>query len=209
MTLWDAGYDFFDRNAHVWRDPTVKDIIMTAVAGKVNTIPEVNFYRVSFLSKTNLIRSYPQNGNATVWIRSGQTVTDQTVYLQYNGNTLKGVYSSSGTALTSSQYSSVSGGIKIKAAYLNTLIAATPALGIIGTIVIKSSQGIDLPIEIRRYSIPTVSTATYLSPNLSSDLYIPVNFKGAKLATVKAVKADGAFLKNDWFVVWELQNGVF
>jgi len=128
-------------------------------------------------------------------------VTDKTVYLQYNGNTLRGVYSSSGTALTSSQYTSVSGGVTLKAAYLNTLIAATPALGRIGSIVIKSSQGVDLPIEIRRYSTPAVSTATYLSPSTSAALNIPVTLNGARLAAVKAIKADGAYLKNDWYVL--------
>ncbi|KAG8918357.1 hypothetical protein FRC02_002428 [Tulasnella sp. 418] len=179
--LWDNGGDFFDRAARKWRDPTYKDIIIAAAAGKVNTIPE--------------------NGNATVWIRSGQTVTDKNIYLQYNGNTFSKITNAGGTTLTSSQYSTFANGITLKAAYLNLLISATPALGSIGTVIIKSSQGADLRIDIRRYSTPTITTSSYVSPSTSSNLYVPVNLNGARLATVKAVKADGSFLKDDW-TVW-------
>ena len=53
MVLWDNGNDFFDRNARTWRDPTVKDIIIAAAAGKVNTIPEVISYSSLVSSRRN------------------------------------------------------------------------------------------------------------------------------------------------------------
>ena len=42
VQLWDNGFDYFDRTARAWRDPTVKDIILKAAAGQKNTIPEVH-----------------------------------------------------------------------------------------------------------------------------------------------------------------------
>ncbi|KAG8918358.1 hypothetical protein FRC02_002429, partial [Tulasnella sp. 418] len=181
IQLWDNGNDFFNRATRSWRDVVYKDILLAAASGKVNTIPE--------------------NGNATVWIKAGEVVTDKNIYLQYNGNKLSKVYGPNGAPLTSSQFSSFSNGITLKAQYLNSLITATPALGSIGTIGIKSSQGADLQIEIRRYGTPTISTTAYASPPTSSDLYVPVTLNGARLATVKAVKADGVFLKDDW-TIW-------
>lgn len=39
---WDNGGEFFDRATGTWHDVTVKNIVIAAAAGKVNTIPYVS-----------------------------------------------------------------------------------------------------------------------------------------------------------------------
>ncbi|KAG8948551.1 hypothetical protein FRC03_000687 [Tulasnella sp. 419] len=178
VQLWDNGGDHFNRAARVWRDPTVKDIILTASSGKVNTLPEC--------------------GYSTVWIKSGESAAKD-IKLRWNGNTLVGVYTTSGAALQSgTDYTSGANGITLTPSYLATLPST---VGSLGKVVVKSSEGIDLTIEIRRYALPVIATTSYTAPNVNQDLSIPTNFNGATLAAVKAVKADGVFLKNDW-TIW-------
>ncbi|CAE6519021.1 unnamed protein product [Rhizoctonia solani] len=50
---WDNRGNYFDRVTGKWRDVTLKNIVMAAAAGKVN--------------------SYPYSGNGTVWLKSGVT----------------------------------------------------------------------------------------------------------------------------------------
>ncbi|KAG8725680.1 hypothetical protein FRC12_024134, partial [Ceratobasidium sp. 428] len=177
---WDNGADYFDRAAGKWRDVTTKNIVMAVVAGKINTIP--------------------YNGNGTVWLKSGTTPIPP-IYLQYGGNTLKGVYTPSGAALTSGKdYTVVTSpltGVALTAAYIKTLGSAT-ALGELGRVIIKSSAGADLEIDIRRYTRPATRTPTINISGATSDYYFNITTNGAKLATVKALGPDGSIFKDDW-----------
>lgn len=178
--MWDNG-SFFDRAAGAWRDTTLGQVMKYAHLGIVNTLAEP--------------------GNSTVWLRQGDLIVDKTIGLRFSGNTLAGVYNGAGQALTSgTQYTASSTGVTLKASYLSSLLMPGKPLGSIGTIVIKSNQGADLKIDIRFYKTPTVATSSYHSPSTSSSLSIPVTLNGAKLATAKAIKADGSILKDDWTI---------
>ncbi|KAG8916682.1 hypothetical protein FRC00_014519 [Tulasnella sp. 408] len=184
MFLWDTG-SFVDRTAGAWVDPTF---------GQVFKYAHMNDLRFRLTVK------FGQPGNATVWIRQGDLIVDKTIGLRFSGNTLTGVYNGAGQALTSgTQYTASSTGVTLKASYLSSLVSGKP-LGSIGTIVIKSNQGADLKIDIRYYKTPTVTTASYQSPITDYELPIPVTLNGSKLATVKAIKADGSILKDDWTI---------
>ncbi|CAE6404673.1 unnamed protein product, partial [Rhizoctonia solani] len=180
---WDNGNDFYDRANAKWRDVTTKNIVIAAAAGKINTIP--------------------YNGNGTIWLKSGVT-TPASIYLQYNGNGLKGIYTPSGTALIAGKdYTVVTSpltGFTLTPSYISSL-GSSSTLGEIGRVIVRSSSGADLEIDIRRYARPVISTGTINVSGSTSDYFINFSPNGAKLATVKAVGPSGEFVKDDW-TVW-------
>ncbi|KAB5596140.1 Glycoside hydrolase family 5 protein [Ceratobasidium theobromae] len=187
---WDNGADYFDRTAGEWRDVTTKNILLAAATGKINTIP--------------------YNGNGTLWLQANVT-TPPPIYLQYNGNTLKGIYTPAGAALTAGKdYTVVTSpltGFALTSSYIASL-GSSSTLGEIGRVIVKSNNGANLEIDIRRYTRPTVSTGTVNVSGNTNDYYINFTPNGAKLATVKAVGPSGEIVKDDW-TVWlgDLQAG--
>ncbi|QRV89929.1 Cellulase (glycosyl hydrolase family 5 protein) [Ceratobasidium sp. AG-Ba] len=183
-TWWDNGADYFDRSTGKWRDVTTKNILLAAASRKINTIP--------------------YNGNGTVWLKSGVTTSPPPIYLQYNGNTLKGVYTPAGSALVSGKdYTVITtplAGIALTSTYVQSLSSAT-TLGELGRVIIKSSQGADLEIDIRRYTRPTIASSTISISGTDGDSYYNITSNGAKLATVKALGPDGSIFKDDW-TIW-------
>ncbi|KAG8714134.1 hypothetical protein FRC11_009709 [Ceratobasidium sp. 423] len=177
---WDNGNDFYDRTAAKWRDVTTKNIVIAAAAGQINTIP--------------------YNGNGTIWLKSDVT-TPPAIYLQYNGNTLKGIYTPTGTALTAgADYTVITSpltGFALTSSYIASL-GSSLTLGEIGRVVVRSSSGADLEIDIRRYTRPVIPSATINVSGNTNDYYINFSPNGAKLATVKATGPSGEFVKDDW-----------
>lgn len=142
---------------------------------------------------------FPQNGNVTTWLKVGETLKPTKSFYYLNGNTITSVIGSNKKALTSTQATISGDTVTLSTSYLSTLSATT--LGDLGeNLLVKSNKGAEIPIEIRRYGVPIVSTTNFTTPPVGSDLYIPTNFNGARLATVRALKADGIFLKDDWTV---------
>ncbi|CAE6426583.1 unnamed protein product [Rhizoctonia solani] len=180
---WDNGNDFYDRTNAKWRDVTTKNIVIAAAAGKINTIP--------------------YNGNGTIWLKSGVTAPPS-IFLQYNGNTLKGIYTPSGTALTAGKdytvITSPLAGFALTPSYIYSL-GSTSTLGEIGRVVVRSSSGADLEIDIRRYTRPVIPTGTINVSGNTNDYFVNFSPNGAKLATVKAVGPSGELVKDDW-TVW-------
>ncbi|CAE6446896.1 hypothetical protein ACGC1H_002934 [Rhizoctonia solani] len=177
---WDNGGEYFDRVTGKWRDITTKNIVMAVAAGKIN--------------------SYPYSGNGTVWLKSGVS-TIQPIYMQYNGNKLKGIYTPSGTQLTSGKdYTIVNSplpGFVLTSSYINSL-GATSKLGELGRVIVRTSAGADLEIDIRRYTRPTVPNRTINVSGTSGDYWFNHTSNGAKLATVQALGPNGEYLKDDW-----------
>ncbi|CAE6456306.1 unnamed protein product [Rhizoctonia solani] len=177
---WDNGGEYFDRVTGKWRDITTRNIVMAIAAGKIN--------------------SYPYSGNGTVWLKSGVS-TIQPIYMQYNGNQLKGIYTPSGTQLSSGKdYTVVNSplpGFVLTPSYINSL-GATSKLGELGRVIVKLSAGADLEIDIRRYTRPTVPSGTINVSGTSGDYLFNHTPNGAKLATVKALGPNGEYLKDDW-----------
>ncbi|CAE6531595.1 unnamed protein product [Rhizoctonia solani] len=177
---WDNGGEYFDRIAGTWRDITTKDIVMAVVAGKIN--------------------SYPYSGNGTIWLKSGVS-TIQPIYLHHNGNTLKGIYTPSGTQLASGRdYTVVDSplpGFVLTPSYISSL-GATSTLGELGRVIVKLSDGADLEIDIRRYTRPTTPNGAINVSWTGGEYWFDHTPNGAKLATVKALGPSGEYLKDDW-----------
>ena len=88
-------------------------------------------------------------------------------------------------------------------AYLSTLYSSTSAAGVKDTLTLTFSAGTSLTLQIVQYDTPTVPTTSYKisATGTTSDLSVPITYKGlSKIAAVKAIKADGTYLADDWTV---------
>lgn len=177
--LWDNGNDHYDRVNKKWRDPVKLAIIQNAVKDIPNTLP-----------------AYGQL--ATIWVKKGQSAgAAAQVNLEYNGNVLRSVVSNQGSTLKKgTDYITTATGFNLTSAYFDK-VTSNPAVGARDTLTVKSSAGIQLPLEVTVYDTPTVAQNVYELTS-TADLSIPVVWNGAKLATVKAVRKDGVYLKDDW-----------
>lgn len=89
------------------------------------------------------------------------------------------------------------------AAYLSTLYTSSSSAGVKATLTLTFSAGTPLTLQIVQYDTPTIPTTSYKlsSTGTTSDLSVPITYKGlSKIAAVKAVKADGTYLADDWTV---------
>ncbi|KAH0610053.1 uncharacterized protein H6S33_012599 [Morchella sextelata] len=177
--LWDNGNDHYDRVNKKWRDPVKLAIIQNAVKDIPNTLP-----------------AYGQL--ATIWVKKGQSAgAAAQVNLEYNENVLRSVVSNQGSTLKKgTDYITTATGFNLTSAYFDK-VTSNPAVGVRDTLTVKSSAGIQLPLEVTVYDTPTVAQNVYELTS-TADLSIPVVWNGAKLATVKAVRKDGVYLKDDW-----------
>jgi len=184
--LWDNGEDHFDRAALAWRDPVKANIIQKAVQGISNSLP-----------------AYDQT--AAVYFKAGATLAETTINLVLNGNTVSSVVNASGKTLKKgTNYKVTSSGITVSQAYLTTVLSGS-TLGVRDTLTIKFSAGVSLPFELRLYATPTLAQTEYVLAS-TSDLSIPFDGKGSTLATVKALRADGTYLKDDTNYLGDLQK---
>lgn len=177
--LWDNGDDHYDRINKVWRDPVKLAILQNAVNDIPNTLP-----------------AYEQL--STLWVRKGQSAgAAAQVRLEFNGNILRSVTNNQGSTLKpGTDYVTSATGFTLTDAYFNK-VTKDAAVGLRDTLTVKSSQGIALPLEVKVYNTPTVAQKVYALTS-TADLAIPIQWNGSKLATVKAVRKDGIYLKDDW-----------
>ncbi|KAI5790236.1 glycoside hydrolase superfamily [Geopyxis carbonaria] len=178
--LWDNGFDHYDRVAHAWRDPVKQTILINAAKGVVNALP-----------------AYDQL--SAVYIKANSTVTAVPIELTLNGNTILSVTNANGKTLKrGTEYTVSATGINVTASYLTTTaLADKTTLGLKDTLTVRFNAGVNLPFDIRLYAAPTAATKSYTVDG-STDLSIPVNAGGSSLATVKALRRDGVYLKDDW-----------
>ncbi|KAH6716211.1 glycoside hydrolase family 5 protein, partial [Leptodontidium sp. MPI-SDFR-AT-0119] len=186
--LWDNGVDHFTRATNIWKDPVILDVWFNAIAGVSNTLAD----------STTDPAATSQTSSAYIFHKVGDPVVAQSVSYLLNGNTFKSLKNSAGTTIAASQYTISSGTLTLSSAYLSTLYSSTSAAGIKETLTVSFSAGAALSLQIVQYDTPTIPTTTY-KINTSADLAIPVTFKGLpKIAAVKAVKADGTYMVDDW-----------
>lgn len=189
--IWDNGLDHFDRTTNTWRDPIAIDILFSATAGTVNSLAD---------STTDPVAT-TQSSSAYLFHKVGDPVIAQSVPYLLNGNTLKSIKNAAGTTLATTSYSmSTAGSLTFTAAYLGGLHTASAAAGIKDTLTLTFSAGPPLTLQIVQYDTPVIPTTTY-KVDTSADLTIPATYKGVPIvAAVKALKADGTYLADDWTV---------
>ncbi|MCJ1446905.1 MAG: hypothetical protein MMC23_007413 [Stictis urceolatum] len=183
--VWDNGLDQFDRTLHTWRDPTVLSILTNASAGTANTLAD----------STEDGSATSQNSSAYMFHKVGAEVTDQTATYVLNRNTFKSI-SSSGSLLSSADYTFADSTLTLKASYLSSLLTSA-APGIVANLTLTFSAGADLELQIVQWDQPTLPTTSFTAS--SSDMTVPIEYKGLKeVAAVRAYKADGTYLADDW-----------
>ncbi|KAH6675169.1 glycoside hydrolase superfamily [Halenospora varia] len=202
--MWDNGADQFNRSTNTWKDSVAVDILFSAVKGQNNTLAD----------STTDPSATAQSSSAYLFHKVGDPVIAQSVSYQLNGNTLVSITSSTGTKLTSAQYSiSATGALTLSQSYLSTLYTSTAPAGLKETLQLTFSSGAPLSLSIYQYATPTLAagtSSTYALSALStsSDLHIPITYAGLpQIAAVKALKSDGTYLADDWTVyLGPLQN---
>jgi endoglucanase len=197
--MWDNGADHFERSTGQWRDQTVLSIMMNAVKGVVNSLPDS-----STGSETE------QWSSAYVYHKAGAAVTSASLPYLFNGNTLSRITNAkTGKALTKTKDYSVTGSnITLTASYLKTIITST-ATGSLANLTLAFNRGASTNLEVLQYATPKLGATTSKVPATSADLLIPVSWAGQKRpAAVKGVRSDGTILFDDWTVyLGPLQQG--
>ncbi|GIN67372.1 MULTISPECIES: cellulase family glycosylhydrolase [Bacillus] len=166
---WDNGNDQFDRMARKWRDPVVKDIVIQAGRGVSNAIIKP----------------------ADLFIRKGQTITDQTADIELNGNKLTGIYRQSEPLQKGTDYTVDNSGktVTIKASYLAKLIGGSPSFGTKAELAFAFDKGARQVMDVILYDTPELEKHefTISKSAIKGDLEIPASLNGTQLATVKGV----------------------
>ncbi|KAF2007244.1 glycoside hydrolase family 5 protein [Amniculicola lignicola CBS 123094] len=194
VVLWDNGADSLNRATHQWRDTVLMDIISNAARGISNALPE----------STTDGAATKQESSAYVYHKANTSITATTLPFQFNGNTLVSAsLASSRTPLTKGKDYTTSGEtVTFSAPFLTSVLQPIGArTGSIANVTLKFSAGANLLVNILQYNTPTLgATSSKLSAATpATDLLIPITWAGQnRPAAVKATKADGGYLLDDW-----------
>lgn len=194
--LWDNGADFLDRASHQWRDSVAIDIYRNAaVKGIPNALPD----------STTDGSATSQQSSAYIYHKKGANVTDVALPFHFNGNTLKDIkLTSSNKSLTKDKdYTLSAETITFTSPFLTTVLTPTSQPGTLANLTLTFSAGTSLTVTIIQYATPVLaSTSSVLNSTTTSpspDLLISITWAGqTRPAAVKAVKADGGYLVDDW-----------
>jgi endoglucanase len=189
--LWDNGNDFLDRATHQWRDQVAIDIYQNAVKGVTNALPK----------STTDASSTSQQSSAYIYHRSNSTVSNATLAFDFNGNTLQSISRGDSQLTAGKDYtvSPAAESITFSASYLSTILTPTAPTANLANLTLTFSAGAALNVNTIKYATPTLSQTKFALPASGTDLLIPVAWAGQnRPATVKAVKADGKFLVDEW-----------
>ncbi|KAH7079122.1 glycoside hydrolase superfamily [Paraphoma chrysanthemicola] len=187
--LWDNGADFLNRATHEWRDPVSQDIYRNAVKGIPNALPE---------STTD--GATTQQSSAYVYHKKGTNVTDVTLPFKFNGNKLsKNIVLGTKPLNQGKDYTVAGESITFKASFLSTVFTPSSPTGSLQNLTLTFNRGAALTVNLLQYAVPVLSTTSSKLPATSADLVVPLTWSGQnRPAAIKAVKADGTYLVDDW-----------
>lgn len=199
--LWDNGLDNLQRETGKWRDEVAVEIIVNAIKGKKNSLPE----------STTDGGATTQESSAYVFNKVGDDVGERNLSFALNGNRFK-TLSVDGMALKAGKdFAIQEGTVTLKKEFLGQYLSKDAAPGTKANITVMFSAGAKSQVEIVQWDLPvpaqTSSSASAVPAG--QDLSIPVVWKGLhRVAAVKMIKADGSYLFDDW-TMWlpELQKG--
>jgi endoglucanase len=190
--LWDNGLDNLDRATGKWRDQTAIDIMMHALAGRNNSLPD----------STTDPAATVQTSSAYVFNKLGQTPGNQTLPFLLNGNTIRSLKIGSSTLSRGRDYSITgTSNITLHASFLAKYLSATAAPGTKANITVTFSSGAPSRVELVQWDVPKFASLSSAARDASAggDLSIPVEWRGLhRVAAVQVVKADGGYLFDDW-----------
>jgi endoglucanase len=187
--LWDNGADFLNRATHVWRDEVALDIYRNAVKGIANALPE----------STTDGSATTQSSSAYIYHRKNETVGSATLGFSFNGNTLSKISRGSKQLAKGKDYTVAGEKITFAETYLKTIITPTSPTGSLANLTLTFNRGAALQVNVLQYTTPTLSSTSKPLPAAGQDLLIPVTWSGQnRPAAIKATKADGTYLVDDW-----------
>nr|OQO27262.1 hypothetical protein B0A51_04898 [Rachicladosporium sp. CCFEE 5018] len=190
--LWDNSATELDRSIEKFRDPVAIDILMAAVKGKPNAVPD---------STTD--GSITQVSSAFLYHKVGTNITDQTLTYNFNGNTLSSVNGPDGKALRKGIDFTVTGSsVTYKASLLSKYITPSSVAGPVTSFSLKFSKGASLVAQLVQWDVAALaSNSSSAAATASGDLAIPISWKGInRPAAVQAVLPDGTCLVDTWTV---------
>ncbi|KAI0803530.1 putative cellulase [Xylaria sp. FL0064] len=189
VMVWDNGLDHFDRNTKQWRDPQSLEILLNAAAGVSNSLSDY----------TTDATAAEQSSSAYVFHKIGDDVTDQTISVSLNGNTLKSIITEEGTELSSStEYTSSEGDITFTSSFLSTYFSSSGTPGSKVNLTLTFSAGATAGVNLVQWDLPKLGSTSSTAVS-GADLLIPITWAGVnQLAAVKMLRSDGVILFDDW-----------
>jgi endoglucanase len=165
------------------------DIYRNAVKGIANALPE----------STTDGSATTQSSSAYIYHRKNETVGDATLGFTFNGNTLSKISKGSRQLAKGKDYTVAGEKITFTSAYLKTIITPSSPTGSLANLTLTFNRGAALQVNVLQYTTPVLSSNSGPLPAAGQDLLVPVKWSGQnRPAAVKATKADGTYLVDDW-----------
>ncbi|KAI2625176.1 glycoside hydrolase family 5 protein [Xylaria nigripes] len=189
VIYWDNGLDNFDRANKVWRDPQSLEIILNAANGTANGLSD---YTADAMAPE-------QSSSAYIFHRVSDEVTEQTISVSLNGNTLESIATEDGTVLSpSTDYSASGGNITFTTSFLSTRFSEDAAPGSKANLTVTFSAGATVGVNLVQWDLPSIESTSSTAAS-GGDLHIPVTWAGiTQPAAVKMLRSDGVVLFDDW-----------
>lgn len=162
-TMWWDNGQHINRYSYEWADPSLMAIIKQSMQGRSSTA-ERDFI--------NLFEG---------------AVEDKQLKLSLNGNTLAGIRSESGGALSEDSYTLTEDTLTFKADYISALVTDPAQYGRLETLYLEFSAGPDWTVYVYNTSTPEFTEVE----GRKGALTIPCDFKGTQLKTVEAKYISG------------------
>jgi hypothetical protein len=139
-----------------------------------------------------------------VFLAKSSAITAQTLTLNPNGLTFRGLWQGN-TQLAQGRDYTVSGNHLTLTASALTRLVGNRAYGTNATIEARFSAGLAWPIRVITYDRPVLSNAT----GSTTGLTIPTQYRGDQLATMESTYADGTNAGNTGWTPYQEFNGAF
>lgn len=163
--LWDDG-NYLDRSALTWRDPAL-----------------INWIKASYTTYSGTVST------DQVFVPRSGTATAQTLTLDLNGTTFRGLWNGDSKLVRGRDYAESGDRLTLTAALLAKL-TGSKAYGVNATLRVRFSKGIPWQLNVLTYDTPVLSNAT-ATIDSTSTFSIPTRFNGDRLATMQGAYADG------------------
>ncbi|GGS80968.1 cellulase family glycosylhydrolase [Streptomyces cinerochromogenes] len=160
--LWDP-FSFLNRSTLQWRDPAL-----------------FAWIRSSWTTRSGTASS------DKVFVRKSSPVTAQTLTLNPNGTTFRGLWQGGTRLVPGRDYTLSDSRLTLTAAAL-TRLTGDHAYGVDTTLQARFSRGLPWNIDIVTYDPPVLSNAT----GTTASFTVPTQYRGDVLATMEATYADG------------------
>lgn len=161
--LWDP-FSYLNRNTLKWRDPALFAWIRSSWTTRSAT---------ASLDKVFVAKSTP--------------ITAQSLTLNPNGTTFRGLWQGSEKLVAGRDYTVSSDRLTLTATAL-TRLTGNRAYGVNATLQARFSRGLPWKIDVITYDTPVLSGAT----GTTGSFALPTQYRGDVLATMEATYADGS-----------------